>query len=180
MKTEEYQKKSIRTLNRLSTIEQDITHMKLGLITEIGELADVYKRFIAYGKEIDLVNVKEEVGDLLWYNSNLANIIGIDICYFEELFQKKRNNECLNSSSEYMILTMSMKIGGMAMESGPTEFDLFSLYYSIRFFCIKNDIDIEECMQKNYDKLFKRFPEKFTNENALNRNLDEERKELEK
>ena len=43
---------------------------------------------------------------------------------------------------------------------------------------IKN-IDIEEIMQRNIEKLKARYPEKFTQEKALSRNLDAERNILE-
>lgn len=46
--------------------------------------------------------------------------------------------------------------------------------------CRLTGLDMEVLMQNNIDKLRKRFPEKFTQEGALNRDLDAERKELEK
>ena len=46
--------------------------------------------------------------------------------------------------------------------------------------CTFNNFDLEEILQTNIDKLRVRFPEKFTKENALNRNLEQERKTLEK
>lgn len=44
--------------------------MKLGVITEAGELLDVIKKNIAYGKEIDIINVGEEIADMCWYIVN--------------------------------------------------------------------------------------------------------------
>lgn len=41
------------------------------------------------------------------------------------------------------------------------------------------DVNVEEVMQKNIDKLKERFPESFNSESALNRNLEQERKALE-
>lgn len=42
------------------------------------------------------------------------------------------------------------------------------------------DLDMEKLLQNNIDKLRKRYPDKFTSEGALNRDLDAERLELEK
>ena len=42
------------------------------------------------------------------------------------------------------------------------------------------NINFEECLDLNINKLKIRFPDKFTEENALNRDLASERKELEK
>jgi len=91
--------------------------MALGMQTEAAEISDVFKKKLAYNKDIDWVNVKEEIGDLMWYIMNL---------------------------------------------------------------CTFNNFDLEEILQTNIDKLRVRFPEKFTEENALNRNLEQERKTLEK
>ena len=42
------------------------------------------------------------------------------------------------------------------------------------------DSDFEDAMERNINKLTVRYPNKFTEEKALNRNLEEERKVLEK
>lgn len=45
----------------------DIFHGAVGICTEAGELMEQMKKHIFYGKPLDDINVKEEVGDLLWY-----------------------------------------------------------------------------------------------------------------
>ena len=47
-------------------------------------------------------------------------------------------------------------------------------------FCRINNINFEKILQNNIDKLRKRFPDKFSEEQAINRNVDVERIELEK
>jgi len=42
-----------------------------------------------------------------------------------------------------------------------------------------SDIDFTECLTRNHDKLAARYPDKFTTEHALNRDLDKEREILE-
>lgn len=68
-------------VERLTGIPRDI-HALMGLVTETGELVDAFKRFIFYGKPIDEVNVKEEIGDLFWYLAILCNAHGLN---FEEV-----------------------------------------------------------------------------------------------
>ena len=41
----------------------------LKLNSESGELADAIVRHICYGQPLDITNIKEECGDLLWYIS---------------------------------------------------------------------------------------------------------------
>lgn len=48
-------------------------HAAMGAVTESAELIDVFKKLIAYGRSVDLVNTDEEIGDLLWYIMLYAN-----------------------------------------------------------------------------------------------------------
>lgn len=52
-------------LNDPKTI--DMLHSVMGVAGEAGELIDAFKKYVIYGKELDLENFKEELGDLLWY-----------------------------------------------------------------------------------------------------------------
>ena len=118
MTIKEYQKQTGRTNAPVGDSYNDLTsiHMLMGMVTEVGELTDQFKKNLAYGKDIDWVNVKEEIGDLMWYISEFSN---------------------------------------------------------------QHNFDLEEILGTNIAKLQKRFPEKFTTEDAINRNLDDERKILE-
>lgn len=65
-----------KTLMRLQ--DHDIVnfdHALEGITTECGELVDVMKKFKHYGKEIDWINVQEELGDLMWYVALLLSVI---------------------------------------------------------------------------------------------------------
>lgn len=115
MDIHEYRKAAARTLPHLSSEEQDIQHMLFGMMTELGELVDSYKKHYAYGKKLDMVNVMEEMGDIMWYWAGLCTITGIN--------------------PEYALTV-------------------------------------------NIQKLKARYPEKFTEDSALNRDLEKERKIL--
>ena len=75
MTLKEYQTHTTRTNAPLENSYRDMTalHMLMGMMTEVGELTDQFKKNLAYGKDIDWVNVKEEIGDLMWYVSEFAN-----------------------------------------------------------------------------------------------------------
>lgn len=51
--------KDIKTLRLL--------HAAMGLCTEAGEFMDMLKKHILYGRPLDTVNLKEELGDSQWY-----------------------------------------------------------------------------------------------------------------
>lgn len=93
-----------------------LLHAALGKATEIGEFIDPLKKYIFYGKEIDEVNMLEEIGDGKWYDG-----VAID---------------ALDSTEEIV-------------------------------------------MSRNIQKLAKRYPDKFTEDAALNRDLEAEREILE-
>ena len=97
-------------LQREDTIR--LLHAAMGLSTEAGEFLDMLKKHIFYGKELDEVNAKEEIGDTFWY-------------------------------------------AGIAVDVLRTTF--------------------KELQDKNIEKLRARYPEHFTSEDALTRDLDKER-----
>lgn len=95
---------------------QKLLHAAIGLATEGGELLDQMKKVVYYGKELDCTNIKEELGDLMWYMAIMLREL---------------------------------------------------------------DLDFEDVLEVNINKLKARYGDKFNVESALNRNLDKERKILE-
>jgi NTP pyrophosphatase (non-canonical NTP hydrolase) len=93
-----------------------LLHAWMGLETEVGELMDALKKHIFYGKPLDWVNIKEELGDLEWYAGVLSDV---------------------------------------------------------------SQVSLNEIFTRNIEKLRMRYPEKFTEEKALNRDLKGERDILE-
>lgn len=118
----EYIKESARTESKkdFPTFSPDlymqILHGTMGIVTESGELLDSIKKHLFYGKQLDIVNISEEIGDILWYIALLCRVF---------------------------------------------------------------NLTFEELMETNIEKLKIRFPEKFTEERANNRDLEKERTLLE-
>jgi len=69
-----------------------LLHAAMGLCTEAGEFTDQLKKVIFYGKQVDLINLFEELGDLLWYIGIAMDEIGLPM---EECF--KRNIDKLQA-----------------------------------------------------------------------------------
>lgn len=93
-----------------------VEHGVIGVVTEAGELMDAIKKAKIYGKELDKVNLAEEVGDVMWYLAVLCDELGVSF---------------------------------------------------------------ESVWEKNIAKLSARYPEKYSDHHALNRDTDSERKILE-
>jgi NTP pyrophosphatase (non-canonical NTP hydrolase) len=90
----------------------DLLHASMGLCTEAGEFTDMLKKYIFYGRELDEINLLEELGDDFWY-------------------------------------------AALAIHR------------------LKSKMD--SVMSRNIQKLAKRYPDKFTEVSALNRDLEAER-----
>lgn len=76
------------TLRVGNELEVDLLHASLGMNTEQAEFADVLKKYLAYGKEIDKVNLLEELGDQLWYIAMALRALDSD---FETVFTMNIN-----------------------------------------------------------------------------------------
>lgn len=74
MHPDDYVELASRTLSKLPLLDLDNFHMLFGMSTEVGELQDIFKKNLAYRKEVDWVNVEEEIGDLLWYIAVMCKI----------------------------------------------------------------------------------------------------------
>lgn len=83
MNFSEYKKLAEKTLSTNfygdNTQTQKLLHGAIGLSTEANELLDMLKKHIYYGKEIDTVNMKEELGDLMWYIAIFCREYDLDI-----------------------------------------------------------------------------------------------------
>ena len=92
-----------------------LLHTGIGLSTEAGEFLDALKKHIFYGKELDRVNLREELGDLFWYMAIACdeldipfeslmerNIEKLKARYGEKFSEKKAENRDLNTEREIL------------------------------------------------------------------------------
>lgn len=80
MDVNDYQKAALRTMSDKS----DIVDAALGLAGESGEFADLVKKHIFQGHELDSEHLAKELGDIAWYLAVGAYVIGYDL---ETIFQ---------------------------------------------------------------------------------------------
>ena len=84
-----FQEVSVRTMNDELTFEQKVTNCLMGIQGETGELADIFKKHIYQGHDLDLEHVEEELGDVMFYIVNLATLMGINMeAAIERNFEK--------------------------------------------------------------------------------------------
>lgn len=83
MTFDEYQQQAITTAIHHPNEEMDRTIWVLGLVGEAGEVVEKWKKIVAYRKgavsEEDILEIKKEIGDVLWYASMLADSLGLKL-----------------------------------------------------------------------------------------------------
>lgn len=70
MNLKTYIKESSRTMSPQFFPDQlpiEAFHGIIGVAGEAGELLDAAKKAVFYGAEIDIKNLREEIGDIFWY-----------------------------------------------------------------------------------------------------------------
>jgi NTP pyrophosphatase (non-canonical NTP hydrolase) len=66
-------------VRQLTPQQAHLLHMAVGVSGEAGELLDAVKKHCVYQKQIDLDNIKEEAGDILFYLTGLLNELDMSI-----------------------------------------------------------------------------------------------------
>lgn len=88
MKLNKYLTETKRTTSAPPTISEsqaNLLHALLGLQSESGEIADCIKKHVYYQQELDITNLKEELGDVMWYIALLVNTLDLD---FHEILKQ--------------------------------------------------------------------------------------------
>lgn len=75
MMFDDYQKEALRTASNKRKLEV----FTLGLVGEAGEVAELVKKHLGHDQPLPREKMVKELGDVLWYLSNLANLLGINL-----------------------------------------------------------------------------------------------------
>lgn len=89
MNIQDFLKNTDKVCNHEYTVPErqdlEVLHSAMGLCTESGEIMDIVKKRLIYGKEIDKAHLSEEIGDLMWYVSILLREFDLD---FEQVLEQ--------------------------------------------------------------------------------------------
>lgn len=179
MLLEEYQQQVTRTLPDLGSYQLNIIHMILGLNAEFDELYEAK----------DEINHGEELMDINWYLCNYCNLNNIQLSqlsnflgdrYFlhihdgsKRIFYLQSQISKLTDLEKKLLAYKKEIIETKRIEAVVNIFQALSdcfVFYKLNPFIF---------MQRNIDKLRARYPEKFDESLAKNRDLIKERKILE-
>jgi hypothetical protein len=191
---EEYRLLAARTLPDLGSMSNNLLHMEAGIAGEfLGETVDILKKTFAYKKPLDKVHLGEELADTVWYCAGAETINKLSestVCFTTEdvlaievtkvqtitYILESVNIRKSNVETESLSIILANKGAVHATNRGA----IFAVIGICMGICEVLEIDFWQALTNNIAKLQVRYPEKFTEEAALNRDLDAERAELEK
>ncbi len=79
MTINEYQKLAMTFLNPQITNENILINGVMGLCGESGEVIDLVKKHLHQGHKLDKEKITKELGDVMWYISEIAYSLDIDL-----------------------------------------------------------------------------------------------------
>lgn len=194
MTLKDYQKLALRTMANLGDIRLDLSHMVMGLGTELSELIE----------SKTMVNRLEEVGDQFWYLSGYCSVRGLSLEYIAivsnnmehinadinidldaieipttDVYQLKVYLNLVSNISKLQDIVKKHIAYGKVINESEELLLLARIYDCLLLYgFIMADEVLADLLQRNIDKLRVRYPEKFQEYLAINRNLDEEYKAL--
>lgn len=173
MNFNEYKLASSRTCPILGSMELDLSHMALGLGSELEEL-------ITAEVSLDTINIGEEIGDILWYLANYDRVRGNNNFQDYKLEEHHFNFSVFIEISKLQNQVKRFIAYKKDIDRVEETKIVTNTILALKYACFKLGLDIYKIMNNNIEKLKVRFPEKFTEENAINRDLDKEYNVLKK
>lgn len=169
MKLDQYQIEAKRTCPTLGSDKLDLAHMVLGIFSEFEEFAQAVNNN-------DIFNKSEECSDMMWYISNYCTFrfINLELMWNEKFYNKQPFIVNVSVLQDYIKKYIAYN---RQINSEKEEEILKAILYNVSQ--MYGIIDVEKSLQNNIDKLRVRFPDKFSEELANNRNLTLEREKLE-
>jgi len=75
----DYQNKAYRTRDKKLDREESIKKSLVSLAGEVGELSNTLKKHLWHGHWLDINEVEGELGDILWYLTDITTSLSLDL-----------------------------------------------------------------------------------------------------
>ena len=170
----------------LTTRPIRLLHASIGMQGDLAEVSEVLNPSV-YAKLVDMddTHLIEEIGDMLWYCAEAANAADLSLDYGQARYSWRGPTKAffdltnVVGSTSYMIEKWLWY--GQPFSAEAYRDNLGNILSVLYAFCHWIGVTPEGAMKRNIAKLRKRFPEKYSDEKALeaNRDREAERKILE-
>jgi NTP pyrophosphatase (non-canonical NTP hydrolase) len=173
---DDYIKKATRTesMDLFSVENPRLLHAAIGIMTESAELL--------LAPEGDTTNVKEELGDVLWYVAIAADEMQVTFDQLkllgDEIAQDHPLRYLLGSAGSALDVIKRGLFYGITIDTRRLGKNLGSILLAIEVLAEAEGWTMSDLQEANIAKLTKRFPDKFTTEAAVNRDVEAEREVL--
>jgi len=163
-----------------------LLHAAIGMQTELGEMFEALFLKTRDGSELDIVNLREELGDVMWYLAIACDNIDFYDLEFEQYWNPKFEDfhDYIYEINDLTINVLD-SVKKSVFYKKPYDMELF-ISRITQIFQLSGHLsgllewDLHKLCEINIEKLRARYPEKFSSESAINRDLDTEREILEK
>ena len=174
----------------MNSRQTDLLHATAGMVTEAGEILEVITSSWMHDSPINSVHLCEEIGDYVWYLAMALRTTDSSFDHVSTLLQDfPVNSHAKNPYAKRMLCAMRLSsctaecldaIKKKLMYSKPVNYDAFALMLSEQYTYINTlatleGTDLPTIMAANIAKLQARYPDKFTNDNAINRDVEAEK-----
>jgi len=194
MKFHEYQPLAMRTAKMFPSLEMNLIHAALGIGSEIGELAETVNGIwmdletATHSGTGGLSNIQEEIGDAAWYAQLACAHLGWqfhelivwdqqairDLSY--PLFKASSTrspvavHECAVAfSGEILTIIKANAIYSKTLNEEKLKQNLALFITSLAYLSEIYEVKFEAALEHNIDKLRKRYPNKYSDADALAR-----------
>jgi NTP pyrophosphatase (non-canonical NTP hydrolase) len=165
-------------VNKISD-KLNLSHMVEGLSSEVGEIVNCVGTELKL--KVDRINLMEELGDMYWYVANYANMRNIPLP--DSIETEIETDMCLEllitSISDLTDVVKRFTAYNKEIEKVKELEIVYSICTGLHLFEKSYLIEGDEIRQRNIAKLTVRYPEKFEDNLAINRDTDKERQALE-
>lgn len=154
-----------------------LTHMSLGISNEIGEL------FFA----TDPLHVREEIGDLCWYCAGVASVYGLSFSevweHAEPLLEKTPEGPSVVASLAVEAAKIAEQVKKHVFYGKTANREIIidaviRVVWMAAYICKLSGVSFESVLSENIAKLRARFPDKFTESEAVDRDKAAEYKAM--
>lgn len=139
-------------------VNMQLLHSAIGMVTEAAER----------DAAPDEANYREETGDIMWYVAIGCNELGLTIEEAEEMAAAPDTHPVQIAADFIDLLKKEIYYGKRANPVDQTVL-LGDMIASLRSDCEADGTTLETVMEQNIAKLKVRYPDKFTEERAINR-----------
>lgn len=157
MTIEKYRDLALRTKKE----NMEVDDIELGLIGEFGELVDIIKKIKYHNHSVSDMKDKlqEEIGDFLWYF-----VVYCDVCgYKYNVIDRQEDSVMFN------IKYIFHNLDKLLLSPFSEIWDINGVYSSIIQIIDHYSLSLNNILEENIQKLQKRYPDKYSDYNSINR-----------